>query len=52
MQPQKVMRNMSVPTIISRMAGSTVKQAMAASKGGQRGQREREREKDRQGSIP
>ena len=33
MQPQKVSRNMRMPTIISRMAGSTARQATAASGG-------------------
>lgn len=34
MQPQKVSRNMRMPTTISRMAGSTARQASAASGGG------------------
>lgn len=34
MQPQKVSRNMRTPTTISRMAGSTARQASAASGGG------------------
>lgn len=34
MQPQKVSRNMRTPTTISRMAGSTARQAKAASGGG------------------
>ena len=33
MQPQKVSRNMRMPTTISRMAGSTARQASAASGG-------------------
>lgn len=33
MQPQKVSRNMRTPTTISRMAGSTARQAKAASGG-------------------
>lgn len=38
-QPQKVMKNMSTPTINSRMAGSTARQAMAASGRGRKRER-------------